>query len=79
MSASRYEEKILKLLAEREEGKTICPSEVLPPSQKGNKSIMAKVREAACRLVDQGKIVITQKGRVVSTDAIRGPIRLRLK
>ena len=70
---------ILQLLATRERGKTICPSEVLPPEYKKNKIKMERVRSAARILVHEGKIEITQKGRAVDPDSFRGPIRLRLK
>lgn len=39
---------------------------------------MAEVREAAIALQKRGAVVITQKGRLVDPDHIRGPIRIRI-
>ena len=55
------------------------PSEVLPPELKSDQAEMEKVRQAARRLVLEGRIEILQKGRVVDPSTARGPIRLRLK
>jgi hypothetical protein len=73
-----HEAAILALLAERGAGKTICPSEVLPPDEKQDPTQMEAVRAAARRLVHAGRIAITQRGVVVSPEHARGPIRLRL-
>lgn len=69
---------ILELLRTRGNGKTICPSELLPPAGKQDPAAMERVREAARRLAHAGEIQITQGGRVVDPDDFRGPIRLRL-
>ncbi len=70
---------IMKLLETRTAEKTICPSEVLPANEKQNKSRMEFVRQAARHLVHQGKVEITQGGKVVDPDEFRGPIRIRKK
>lgn len=81
---------ILQLLAERDPGKTICPSEAakLVAGDPRNKShavrrdweaLMEPARAAARRLVTQNKIVITQHGRPVDSATAKGPIRLRLR
>jgi hypothetical protein len=77
MKTSGYEDDILRLLEQRGADKTICPSEVLPESEKQNSLKMEEVRQAARRLVVQGKIVITQKGQVVDPSTAKGPIRLK--
>jgi len=64
---------ILDLLARRDEGRTICPSE----AARASGASMDAVREEARKLVDEGEIVVTQKGEVVDLDGVRGPIRLR--
>jgi len=75
------EQVILKLLAERQAGATICPSEAA--RQVGNarqidwRTLMEPTRQAARRLVAAGKIEMTQKGRVVDPSTAKGPIRLR--
>jgi hypothetical protein len=66
-------EAILDLLARRDEGKTICPSE----AARASGASMDEVRAEARRLVGEGEIVVTQKGEVVDLDEARGPIRLR--
>jgi hypothetical protein len=71
---------ILRLLAERGAGKTICPSEAARAvAPEGWEALMEPTREAARRLVAQGKIVITQGGQVVDGSTAKGPIRLRLR
>ena len=60
-------EAILALLAERDPGKTICPSEAARTlAGDGDfRPYMEPVREAAGRLADEGKVEVTQKGRRV--------------
>lgn len=79
METKKYEEKILELLKKRDSSSTICPSEILPKPEKKNKTKMEEVRQAARRLAEQNKIVITQKGQVINPTEIKGPIRLKLK
>jgi hypothetical protein len=77
------EEAILQLLAERGAGKTICPSEaaraVGGEDRAAWEPLMEPARAAARRLVAEGKIVITQGGRVVDGSTAKGPIRLKLR
>ncbi len=77
------ETEILRLLAERAKGKTICPSEaaraVGGDDRVAWEPLMEPARAAARRLVAQGKIVITQDGTVVDGSTAKGPIRLRLR
>jgi hypothetical protein len=71
--------KILELLAERDLGKTICPSDAaraLDPE--GFRRLMPAVREAAQALVVEGALEVTQRGVPVDLPAARGPVRLRL-
>ena len=79
---STLEEEILKLLGQRARGATICPSEVAR-GQGGDedewRALMEPVRQAARRLVSQGMIEITQKGKVADPSRAKGPIRLRLR
>lgn len=74
-----FKDKILDLLAQRDPGKTICPSEVLPQEQKQDKVMMEHVRRSARLLADEGKIEKTQKGQAVDPLDFKGAIRLRLK
>ena len=72
---------IMELLGKRANGATACPSEVarefFPEDEwKGE---MERVRKAARRLVDAGKVEILQKGQVVDASTAKGAIRLRRK
>jgi hypothetical protein len=74
---------ILRLLAERGAGKTICPSEAARALGGEDRAVweplMEAARAAARRLVAAGKIAITQGGVVVDGSTAKGPIRLRLR
>jgi hypothetical protein len=75
---------ILELLAERGREKTICPSEAAKAvggkqTRRDWEGLMEPARAAARRLVAEGRIVITQGGRVVDGSTAKGPIRLKLK
>ncbi|MEL6955894.1 MAG: DUF3253 domain-containing protein [Pseudomonadota bacterium] len=68
---------ILTLVAERGEGKTICPSEAARLlTDEDWRRLMPKVREAAIRLAKDGAIIITRKGKVVDPDNFKGVYRL---
>lgn len=73
---------ILSLVAARGPGRTICPSEaaraVGGDHPDGWGPLMAPVRKIAVRLMKQGRIVITRKGRPVDPDDFRGVYRLSL-
>lgn len=72
------ERAILDLLEQRAP-KTICPSDVareVGPAD-GWRDLMDPVRAAAQRLVEQGRLEVTQKGEVVDLRTVRGPVRLR--
>jgi hypothetical protein len=70
---------IFARLADRDAGKSICPSEVareLQPEQW--QRMMPRVRSTAVGLMRQGRLTITKKGKAVDPNAFRGVIRLRL-
>lgn len=73
---------LLGLLSERGRGRTICPSEVAravagsDPDRWGR--LMHPVRRVAVKLMKEGRIVITRKGRPVDPDDFRGVYRIRL-
>jgi hypothetical protein len=78
------EQTILRLLADRGAGKTICPSEaaraVAPSDERASwEPLMEPARAAARRLVAEGKLLITQGGVIVDPSTAKGPIRLRLR
>lgn len=72
------EQAILQLLTQRARGSTICPSEAARKvSPEGWRELMEPARQAARRLVSQGTVEITQKGKVVDPSTAKGPIRIR--
>ena len=67
------------LLAQRTEGKSICPSEVaraLDPE--GWRRLMPQVRATAVGLARAGRLEITRHGKPVDPSAFKGVYRLRL-
>ena len=76
---SALEDAIVTLLGARARDASICPSEVA--RQVGGESwqsLMEPTRMAARRLVAQGKVQITQGGKVVDPSRAKVPIRIRL-
>ena len=73
------ERAILGLLAQRDPGKTICPSDAARAigGDDGFRPLMPVVRDAARKLAAEGRIEVTQRGEVVDLDRARGAIRLR--
>jgi Protein of unknown function (DUF3253)/Uncharacterized protein conserved in bacteria (DUF2256) len=73
------EQAIAELLTGRARGATICPSEAarfVDPD--GWQQLMVPARAAARRMMAQGRVEITQSGRVVDSSTAKGPIRIRL-
>ena len=69
---------IERLLDARAAGATICPSEAARAVDEGGwRELMEPARRAARRLVAEGRLEITQGGRVVDPSTARGAIRLR--
>jgi uncharacterized protein DUF3253 len=76
---ARIEQTILELLAQRDPGKTICPSDAARALDAEHfRPLMPRVRAVARDLVARGELEVTQSGRVVDIDTARGAIRLRL-
>ena len=79
VSDARIERTILELLAQRDPGKTICPSDAARAlAGDAFRPLMDPVRAVARDLVARGELEVTQSGRVVDIDTARGAIRLRL-
>ena len=72
---------ILALLSTRTGKSTICPSEAAREvaGQAAWRPLMEPARRAARRLVAAGKVVVTQRGRVVDPSTARGAIRIKRK
>lgn len=70
---------ILDLLSARRDGATICPSDAARAAGGADwRPLMDHVRAAAGRLARNGRVVVTQRGRVVDAHDARGPIRIGL-
>lgn len=77
--AGDIEQTTFDLLAERDPGKTICPSEVARALDSDDwRRLMPKVRATAVGLARQGRLVITRHNKPVDPDAFKGVYRLRL-
>jgi hypothetical protein len=74
------EQVILRLLRQRKEGASICPSDAARAAQpQGWRALMDDVRAAAARLADRGEVDVTQRGQRIDAETARGPIRIRLR
>ena len=75
------ENAIFTLLAQRQRGATICPSDAaraVYPNADQWRAAMPAVRAIARQLAAQGRLVVTQGGKAVDTTTAKGPIRLCL-
>jgi Protein of unknown function (DUF3253) len=75
------ENAIFTLLAQRQPGASICPSDAaraVYPEAAQWRAAMPLVRTVAALLADAGKLVVTQRGQPVDVRTAIGPIRLRL-
>ena len=72
---------VLKLLSERDPGKTICPSEAARHAfPDGWRDHMEATRQVAISMATEGLIDICQRGRVIDlAREIKGPVRLCLR
>lgn len=76
MTGGPVKTEILRPVARRGAGKSICPSEVARSlSPHGWRDLMPAVREAAAELQDEGLIQVTQGGVKVDARMVRGPVR----
>jgi len=77
------EQAIVDLLDRRSTEVSICPSEAARELAAGGsesrawRSLMPRIHDAARRLALEGRIEITQGGRVIEPSDLRGPVRLR--
>ncbi|MFD0934939.1 DUF3253 domain-containing protein [Methylobacterium trifolii] len=81
-ATAEIEETMLRLVAERGAGKTICPSEVARalggPHSEGWGPLMQPVRRVAVGLAKAGRLPPLREGRPVDPDDFRGIYRLAL-
>lgn len=67
----------IRALLRHRAGKTICPSDVARTLGADTwRELMPVVRHVAADLVDQGHVVVQQKGEAVDPSTAKGPIRL---
>lgn len=77
-AGARLESSIRSLLAARNAGATICPSEAARDVGGDDwRDLMEPARAAARRLVAAGEVEVTQRGDVVDAAIAKGPIRIR--
>jgi len=70
---------ILEVAKNRGSGKTTCPSEIARMLFPENwREEMEQVRDIAVSLQLQGRIVLTQRGKAIGPDKIKGPIRIKI-
>jgi hypothetical protein len=70
---------IFALLAKRQEGATLCPSDVaraLATDASQWRSLMPLIRRVAQHLARQGRLHVTRRGAEVDATSRGGPIRL---
>ncbi|TKJ95513.1 DUF3253 domain-containing protein [Plantibacter flavus] len=72
------ERTILDLLGKRAATSSICPSDVARAVGGDDwRALMDDTRRVAWRLVDEGRVRITQGDEAVDRATVRGPIRIR--
>jgi hypothetical protein len=75
----RLQVHILRLVNERDVGKTICPSDAAR-AERGEewRTLMKPIRAVAINLAKSGQITIYRKGKPVDPESFKGVIRLGL-
>ena len=80
MSDTKIETILLRLVSERGIDKTICPSEaaIEIAGKEGEAwgALMPQVRKIAVRLANEGRIIVTRKGKQVDPNDFKGVYRL---
>lgn len=72
-------DEIVRLVEQRGEGKTICPSEVARSLCSENwRELMEPIRTIATRMAKENQLRISQKGVTVDLENCRGPVRFGL-
>jgi hypothetical protein len=78
--AAQIETVLLRLIAERGVDKTICPSEaaIAIAGKQGDAwgALMPQLRKIAVRLANEGRVVVTRKGKAVDPNDFKGVYRL---
>lgn len=67
------------MAASRGADKTICPSEVARVLFGDNwRKEMQTVRDAAFGLAEENQVMVTQKGKKVDPENLKGPVRIKI-
>lgn len=74
--ADRIREVLMQIARGRNDGCTFCPSEAARRLSEEWRPLMPRVREVAVELMEEGKLVCTQRGEPAHPLATRGAIRL---
>lgn len=74
--AHRIREVLMQIARARGDGCTFCPSEVARRLSDDWRPLMPCVREVAAELMEEGKLVCTQRGEPAHPLTTRGAIRL---
>ncbi|MFF9372968.1 DUF3253 domain-containing protein [Streptomyces griseoluteus] len=77
----RLEQTIMRLLEQRADTSSICPSDAARAAYEGDddgwRDLMEPARRAAWRLVAAGEVEVTRSGQPVEESEARGPVRIR--
>ncbi|MEV7204067.1 DUF3253 domain-containing protein [Streptomyces griseoluteus] len=77
----RLEQTIMRLLEQRADTASICPSDAARAAYEGDddgwRALMEPARRAAWRLVAAGEVEVTRSGQPVEQSEARGPVRIR--
>ncbi|MFE0349876.1 DUF3253 domain-containing protein [Streptomyces griseoluteus] len=77
----RLEQTIMRLLEQRADTSSICPSDAARAAYEGDddgwRNLMEPARRAAWRLVAAGEVEVTRSGQPVEESEARGPVRIR--
>ncbi|MFF9391147.1 DUF3253 domain-containing protein [Streptomyces griseoluteus] len=77
----RLEQTIMRLLEQRADTSSICPSDAARAAYEGDddgwRDLMEPARRATWRLVAAGEVEVTRSGQPVQESEARGPIRIR--
>lgn len=67
------------MAAARGTDKSICPSEVARAMFGNNwRPHMQTVRDAAFDLMEENQVIVTQKGKKVDRENLKGPVRIQI-
>lgn len=79
LSEAEIKSTIITMAAARGTDKSICPSEVARKMFGDNwRSKMQDIRDAAFDLAEENLVTVTQKGKKVDRENLKGPVRIQI-